>query len=70
MDAQGLREYISNLEVRTDMLEIDFHGLDVLVDEVVVHFDMFSPGVEHGVVSEVDVAHIVADVNEIRKGNT
>ena len=52
------------------MLEIDFPSLDALADEVVVHFDMFSPGVEHGVVREVDVAHIVADVNEIRKGNT
>ena len=32
---------------------------------------MFGPGVEHGVTSEVDVAHIVAeDVNGIRKGNT
>ena len=35
-----------------------------------MHFDMFSPGVEHGVASEVDVSHIVAkDANGIRKGN-
>ena len=35
-----------------------------------MHFDMFSSGMEHGVASEVDVAHIVVeDVNRIRKGN-
>ena len=52
------------------MLEIDFPSLDALADEVVVHFDMFSPGVEHGIASEVDVTHIVADnVSGIRKGN-
>ena len=39
------------------------------MDEVVVHFDVLSPGVEHGVASEVDAAHIVAeDANGIRKG--
>ena len=31
----------------------------MLADELVLHFDMFSPGVENEVVSEVDVAHIV-----------
>ena len=35
-----------------------------------MYFDMFSSGVKHGVASEVDVAHIVAeDANRIRKGN-
>ena len=35
-----------------------------------MHFDMFSPGVENGVASEVDVAHIVVEeANGIRKGN-
>ena len=42
----------------------------MLANEVVVNFDMFSSGVKHGVVSEVDTAHIVAkDVNRICKGN-
>ena len=37
---------------------------------MVVHFDMFSSGVKHGVASEVDVAHMIAeDANRIRKGN-
>ena len=49
---------------------MDFPSLDALADEVVVHFDMFSPGVENGVVSEVDAAHIVAEeANGIRKRN-
>ena len=52
------------------MLQIDFPSLDALADDVVVHFDMFSPGVEHGVASEVYAAHIVAEQeNGNRKGN-
>ena len=51
------------------MLYTDFPAVDTLADEVVVHFDMFTPGVEYGVASEVDATHIVAeDVNGIRKG--
>ena len=42
----------------------------MLTDEVAVHFDMFSPGVENRVASEVDVAYIVVEeANGIRKGN-
>ena len=52
------------------MLEIDFPGLNALTNEVVVHFNMFSSGVEHGVASEVDAAHIVVeDANKVRNGN-
>ena len=52
------------------MLEIDFPSLDALADEVVVHFNMFSSGVEHGVASEVDTAHIVTEyANRICRGN-
>ena len=50
------------------MLEIDFPSPNALTNEVVVHFDMFSSGVEHGVLSEVDGAHIVVDdANRIHK---
>ena len=52
------------------MLQTDFPGLNAFADEVVVHFDMFSSGVKHGVASEVDTAQIVAeDANVIRTGN-
>ena len=52
------------------MLQIDFSGLYTLVDEVVVHFDVFSPRVEDGVPSEVDVAHVVTkEANWIHNGN-
>ena len=35
-----------------------------------MHFNVFSSGVKHGVVSEVDAAHIVVkDANRIRDGN-
>ena len=52
------------------MLQIDFPGLNAFADEVVVHFNVFSSGVKHGVASEVDVAYIVAkDANRIRDGN-
>ena len=45
-------------------------GLNALADEVVVHFDMFSSGVKHGVAREVYATHIVAeDTNRIRNGN-
>ena len=52
------------------MLEINFPGLNALTNEMVVHFDMFSSGMEHGVASEVDAAHIVAeDADRIHDGN-
>ena len=53
------------------MLEIDFPVLNALTNEMVVHFNMFSSGVEHGVTRKVDAAHIVVeDANRIRNGNT
>ena len=52
------------------MLEIDFPSLNAFADEVVVHFNVFSTGVKHGVASEVDVAHVVAeDADWIHDGN-
>ena len=52
------------------MLEIDFPGLNAFADEVIVHFNVFSPGVKHGVASEVDAAHVVAeDADWIHDGN-
>ena len=52
------------------MLKIDFPGLNAFADEVVVHFNVFSPGVKHGVASEVDAAHIVAeDADRMHDGN-
>ena len=42
------------------MLEVNFSGLDALADEVVVHFDVFSPRVKYGVMREVDTTHVVA----------
>ena len=40
-------------------MEVNFSGLDTLVDEVVVHFDMLSTHVKYGVSCQVDVAHVV-----------
>ena len=49
VDTQCLREYVSNLEVRTDVVKINFPGLNAFADEVIVHFNVFSPGMKHGV---------------------
>ena len=52
------------------MVKIDFPGLNAFADEVIMHFNVFSPGVKHGVASEVDVAHVVAeDAYWIHDGN-
>ena len=45
VDTQGFREDVSNLEVRTDMEKINFPGLNAFADEVIVHFNVFSPGI-------------------------
>ena len=52
VDAERLREDVSNLEVCTDMLKVDLPGLNAFAYEVVMHFNMFGAGVEHGVASE------------------
>ena len=70
VDTQCLREYVSNLEVRTDVVKINFPGLNAFTDEVVVHFNVFSLSVKHRVASEVDAAHIVVeDADRIHDGN-
>ena len=63
VDTQCLREYVSNLEVRTDVVKINFPSLNAFADEVIVHFNVFSPGMKHGVASEVDAAYVVVDID-------
>ena len=66
VDAKGLQKDISNLNVRADMLKIDFTGLYTFADDVVVHLDMFSPCVKDGVPRQINTAHvIVVEVNWI-----
>ena len=68
--AERLREYVSNLEVRTDMLKVDFPGLDAFAYEVVMHFNVFSSGVKHVIAREVYTTHVIAEyADRIRDGN-
>ena len=46
MYSQGLRDDISRLQVRTDVLQVDISDEDMLSDEVVVYLDVFGPSME------------------------
>ena len=42
------------------MLKVDIASKNALSNEVIVHFDMLCPHVEHRVPSQIDTAHVVA----------
>ena len=54
-----------------DVLQVDISSLNVLLDQVMVHFDILHACMEHQVPSHVDVTTHVAVVeeNQILDGN-
>ena len=42
------------------MLQVDIASQNALSDEVIVHFDVLCPHVEHQVPCQIDIAHLIA----------
>ena len=57
---QGLCEDVSRQQVRTNVLQVDISNKDLLLDEVVVHLDVFGLSMEDKVPSKVNTTHHVA----------
>ena len=61
---------MSYLKLHADVLQVNISSLNVFSDEVVVHFDMVRACVEHQVMSQMNIAHvIVVKENWILDGN-
>ena len=53
-------EDVGRLKICANVLEVDITNKNALSNEVIVHFDMLCPRVEHRVPSQINIAHIVA----------
>ena len=51
------------------MLQVDIPGQNMLLDEVIVHFDVLGPSVEDGVLGELDTIEVVT-IDRCRIGNS
>ena len=53
--SQGLRDDVSRMQVRVDVLQVNTFS-----DEMIVHFDVLGLSMEDWVSSKVNIAHVVA----------
>ena len=52
---------MGRLKIRANVLKVDIASQYVLLNEVIVHFDMLCMHVEHRVPSQIDIAHVVTE---------
>ena len=60
VQTKGLGEDVSSLPIRRNILKFDFTIKDTLTDKMIVHLNVLGPGVEDGVLRELDVVEVVA----------
>ena len=57
--------------VRVNVVQVNISSLNVLLDEMIMHFNMLSAHVKHRVLSQMNTTHVVAvKENLIRDGFT
>ena len=60
VQANKFGEDIGNLPFRWNINQFDFIRENKLADEVVMHLNVLGPGVENGILRELDAAEAVA----------
>ena len=59
VQTKGLGEDVGSQLTHRDILKFNFTRKDTLTNKMVVHLNVFSPGVENGVLRELDAAEVV-----------
>ena len=59
VETKGFGEDVDVFPIRRNIRKFDFTREDTLADKMVVHLNVLSPGVEHGVLRKLDVVEVV-----------
>ena len=60
VETKGLGEDVGVLPICRNIRKFDFTREDTLVDKMVVHLNVLSPGVEEGVLGKLEAIEVVA----------